>query len=89
MDTHPSEPPYYSCPSCGGGRRTLRHLTYFAWLRNQLITVPNFPAWVCDLCGSRDYDGRAVSWLNTILNSQDHPQEERPAARPPASPGQP
>jgi YgiT-type zinc finger domain-containing protein len=77
----------YPCPSCAGGRRSLHHITYFAWLRNQLVTVPNFPAWICDLCGARDYDSRAVSWLNTILNSQDHGRDRRPMAGPPASTG--
>lgn len=60
----------YHCLECVAGVRRLRHLTYFTWFRDQLITVPNFPAWVCDMCGRRDYDSRAVSWLKTILNTQ-------------------
>ncbi len=60
----------YRCTECAGGLRRLHHLTYFTWFRDQLITVPNFPAWVCDMCGRRDYDTRAVSWLKTILNTQ-------------------
>ncbi len=60
----------YRCSECAAGLRRLHHLTYFTWFRDQLITVPNFPAWVCDLCGRRDYDTKAVSWLNTILNTQ-------------------
>jgi YgiT-type zinc finger domain-containing protein len=56
----------------------LRYLTYFTWLNNELITVPNFPAWVCDICGRREYDPRAVKWLNTLLN----PETGRPASRP-------
>jgi YgiT-type zinc finger domain-containing protein len=59
----------YRCPECAAGLRRLRYLTYFTWFRDQLISVPNFPAWVCDVCGRRDYDMRAVSWLNTILNT--------------------
>jgi YgiT-type zinc finger domain-containing protein len=46
----------------------LQYLTYFTWLNEELVTVPNFPSWVCDMCGRRDYDSRAVSWLNTLLN---------------------
>ena len=48
----------------------LRHITYFTWLGEELITVPNFPAWVCDICGKREYDGRAVSWVNMLLNPE-------------------
>jgi len=76
----------YPCPHCGAGRKRLRHITYLTWFRDQMITVPNFPAWVCDLCGGRDFDSRAISWLNTILNTQEqHPsgQSERRTGTPP------
>ncbi len=56
------------CPECKTGVMRLKYLTYFTWLDNELITVPNFPAWVCDVCGRREYDTRAISWLNTLLN---------------------
>lgn len=56
------------CPECHSGLLRLRYITYFTWLHEELITVPNFPAWVCDVCGRREYDPRAVSWLNTLLN---------------------
>jgi len=56
------------CPECRSGVMRLRYITYFTWLHQELVTVPNFPAWVCDMCGRRDYDSRAVSWLNTLLN---------------------
>jgi YgiT-type zinc finger domain-containing protein len=56
------------CSECKAGILKLRYLTYFTWLEEELITVPNFPAWVCDMCGRREYDSRAISWLNTILN---------------------
>ncbi|MFQ5616932.1 MAG: YgiT-type zinc finger protein [Anaerolineales bacterium] len=59
----------YRCAECPVGIRRLRYLTYFTWFRDQFITVPNFPAWVCDICGRREYDVRAISWLNTLLSS--------------------
>lgn len=71
----------YACPRCHGGKRRLQHITYLTWFRDQMITVPNFPAWVCDLCGSRDFDTRAISWLNTILDQQDRSRSERPRPR--------
>lgn len=43
-------------------------VTYFTWLDEELVTVPNFPAWVCDMCGRREFDPRAITWLNTLLN---------------------
>lgn len=56
------------CMECQTGILRLRYITYFTWLNDELISVPNFPAWVCDVCGRREYDDRAVSWLNTLLN---------------------
>lgn len=63
----------YYCPECQMGLMQIKRITYFTWLNGELITVPNFPAWVCDLCGRRDYDYRAITWLNTIL----HPETGR------------
>jgi YgiT-type zinc finger domain-containing protein len=60
----------FPCHECQAGMMHLEHITYFTWLNEELITVPNFPAWVCDLCGRREYDSRAISWLVTILNPE-------------------
>ncbi len=60
------------CVECQTGILRLEYLTYFTWLNEELITVPNFPAWVCDVCGKREYDGRAISRLNTLLSSEGH-----------------
>jgi YgiT-type zinc finger domain-containing protein len=57
----------YVCPECHAGLMRLEYLTYFTWLNQELITVPNFPSWVCDICGRREYDNRAITWLNTLL----------------------
>lgn len=59
---------FYVCLECQTGVLRFQHLTYFTWLNRELITVPNFPAWVCDVCGRRQYDARAITWLNTILD---------------------
>lgn len=56
------------CPECHTGILHLQYLTYFTWLNDELITVPNFPAWVCDVCGKREYDTHAISWLNMLLS---------------------
>lgn len=58
------------CSECQTGVLHLQHITYFTWLNEELVTVPNFPAWVCDVCGRREYDARAITWLNTLLNPE-------------------
>jgi YgiT-type zinc finger domain-containing protein len=60
----------FQCTECQAGVMHIRHITYFTWLNEELVTVPNFPAWVCDVCGRREYDARAISWLVTILNPE-------------------
>lgn len=69
------------CPECHAGVFRLEYLTYFTWLNDELITVPNFPSWVCDVCGRREYDARAISWLNTLL-SPNAGKRPRPKRRP-------
>ncbi len=58
------------CHECPAGVMHNRHITYFTWLGDELITVPNFPAWVCDMCGKREYDERAVALLAMLLNPE-------------------
>jgi len=83
----------FQCSECQAGVMHLQHITYFTWLDEELITVPNFPAWVCDMCGRREYDSRAISWLVAILNPETGkastskrrprpPQKKRSGTRP-------
>ena len=65
------------CNECQAGMMQVRYITYFTWLGEELITVPNFPAWVCDVCGRRDYDERAISWLTMLLS----PNAGRPTSK--------
>ena len=64
----PSEDMAFLCSECETGLMHLKHVTYFTWLNDELVTVPDFPAWICDHCGLRRYDSRAVSWITTLLN---------------------
>ena len=43
-------------------------MTYFTWLNGGMITVPDFPAWVCDICGKREYDHEAIDQLAMLLS---------------------
>jgi YgiT-type zinc finger domain-containing protein len=56
------------CNECSAGMMRLRFITYFTWLGEELITVPNFPAWVCDVCSHREYDEKSISWLTMLLD---------------------
>lgn len=58
----------FPCNECAAGVMHVRLITYFTWLAEELITVPNFPAWVCDMCGRREYDEQAIAWLTMFLD---------------------
>ena len=58
----------FPCNECQAGMMRLSYITYFTWLDEELVTVPGFPAWICDVCGKREYDDRAVNWLTTLLS---------------------
>ena len=48
------------CPECQVGVIKRRGGTYYTWIENELVIVPDFPCWVCDVCGHRDWDQNAV-----------------------------
>ena len=68
---------HFPCNECHAGNLQPRRVTYFTWIGNELISVPHFPAWVCDVCGRREYDLKAVTWLNMILD----PNAGRPTTK--------
>lgn len=81
------------CTECQAGMMRVRYITYFTWLNDELVSVPNFPAWICDVCGRREYDERAISWLTMLLspnagkptsrkNRNVLPRQKRDSARP-------
>ena len=82
----------FTCNECQAGMMRLQFITYFTWLDEELVTVPNFPAWVCDVCGKREYDERAVNWLTTLLSpnaGQTTIHSRLRRSVPPAKRGQP
>ena len=89
MSDDSSKEQHYACPECHGGNVSMQRVVYYTWVSGELITVPDFPAWICDMCGMREYDHRALSWLNIILSPETgrkyQPQLKR-KPRPPASP---
>lgn len=44
------------------------YIAYFTWLGDELIAVPDFPAWVCDICGRCEYDDNALTRLTLLLS---------------------
>jgi YgiT-type zinc finger domain-containing protein len=77
------------CTECSAGVMHMRYITYFTWLDEELVMVPNFPAWICDVCGRREYDEKSISWLTMLLDpnagkptSKKAPRRRRPRPTP-------
>jgi YgiT-type zinc finger domain-containing protein len=82
------------CDECQAGVKQLHFITYFTWLGDELVMVPHFPAWICDVCGRRDYDEKSISWLTMLLNPEagnapgakpNGPRRTRPPASRPSA----
>jgi len=66
------------CSECNIGQMHKTSITYFTWLNGEMITVPDFPAWVCDICGKREYDHDAVDQLARLLSTTGEINRVRP-----------
>jgi len=87
--------PVDPCPECQVGALRAANVSYIARMHGRLVTVPDFPAWVCDVCGRREYDETALAELRAMLESGAPPRRRptrklpRPTVariRPPADP---
>ncbi len=71
-----SQEHYYPCPECQVGALRPRRVSFFTSHDGHPIIVPDFPAWVCDVCGRREYDSSALAELHAVLDS-DHQARRR------------
>lgn len=62
--------PKYACPRCQIGTLQPKPVVFAHWFEGQFITIPNFPAWVCDFCGRCEYDALALERLEMILGPE-------------------
>jgi len=66
--TLPNIDPVFPCRDCQAGHMHRDYIAYFTWLGDELIAVPDFPAWVCDICGWCEYDENALTRLTLLLS---------------------
>lgn len=74
------------CPECQLGTLRPSRAFYCRQVGGMLISVPDFPAWICDLCGRREYDEASVQELAALLQVE---RGQRPQRRRSARAGQP
>lgn len=59
-----------TCPRCMVGRIKQRPVTLSEVIDGYLLSIPNFPAWMCDICHAFMYDPVAMDELHTFLTSK-------------------
>lgn len=62
--------PKLVCPQCQMGTLHPQRIVFAHWFEGQFITIPNFPAWACDICGLCEYDPVALEQLELILGPE-------------------
>ena len=55
------------CKNCPGGKMFRKFSTYFTWMGDELVAVPDFPLWQCDVCKHCEYDIQARQYLKTTF----------------------
>ncbi len=55
------------CDECRVGIYRKSTATFYQWVMDHVIMVPNFPCVVCDVCGRRLWDDLALRRLEIIL----------------------
>jgi YgiT-type zinc finger domain-containing protein len=68
-----------SCSHCHIGHMRRTTVTYFTFAGGRMITVPDFPAWECDICKRCEFDLDALDQLSLLLNPPVRTQ--KPSAR--------
>jgi len=75
------------CPRCMVGRIQRKRIPYASVIEGQLLTIPRFPAWVCDVCHAYMYDPAAMSRLEASLSARQQPKKTpRPRQAAPSTP---
>ena len=67
-NSSPNLDPVFPCRECQAGHMHRDYIAYFTWLGDELIAVPDFPAWVCDICGRGEYAENALTRLTLLLS---------------------
>lgn len=75
-----------TCPRCQIGVCKPELATYAGVYRGHFVSAPSVPCYVCDICGHREFDERALAYLDALVGQLSLPHEAaRPAAKPAAA----
>ena len=69
------------CSACRIGEMRPTKVTYFAFARGRMITIPDFPAWKCDICKKCEFDIDALEKLTLLLNPPIRTEKSAPRGK--------
>lgn len=55
------------CPHCEIGHLHLHHRAYVSVQYEMLISVPDMPTYICDVCGYQEYERAALRQLEALV----------------------
>jgi hypothetical protein len=59
----------YPCPHCQVGHCQRSTTPYLGVHGNTLVSVPDMPIWMCDICGHFEYEREALLRLETLMTT--------------------
>jgi YgiT-type zinc finger domain-containing protein len=71
------------CPHCYFGRIKAGKRSFTARTNGKPVMVPDFPAWICDVCGFTVYDPASLLNLQRLLTNPSKPYFQLTAVKPP------
>ena len=57
-----------NCEQCRIGHYQPIAAPYMRWLDDQIMVIPNVPAYTCDVCGQMQYDADFLQKLQYLLD---------------------
>lgn len=69
------------CPHCYFGRIQPGKRSFAARTNGKPVMVPDFPAWICDVCGFTIYDPMSLLNLQRLLTNPTKPSYPRAAPK--------
>ncbi len=61
------------CPNCHLGHMDLKLATYVQQYGETLISVPNTPVWICDVCHTRQFDEFSIQRIEAMIGQAGPP----------------
>ncbi len=74
-----------ACPRCQIGYLNAETATYTSLHNGMLLSVPNMPAWKCDICEYHEFDFDALTQIEALAGHLGLPDDPvRPASKLPS-----